>query len=809
MLCPESWLRQFCNPPINTEQLAERLTMAGLEVEDVQRAAPAFSGVVIGRILEVQPHPGADRLRVCRVDAGQGGPLQIVCGAPNARAGIAVPCALDGAQLPPPKGQDAPLSIRRTTMRGVESQGMLCSAQELGLPGGHAGLLELGGDPPAGADLRQWLDLDEAVLEIKLTPNLGHCLSMTGVARELSAITEAPLQLPAPPAVAVTLTERLPVRIEAPDLCGRFSGRVIRGVNARAATPDWMRQRLERAGQRSISALVDISNYVMLELGRPTHVFDLDRIRGGLTVRWAQPGERLELLNGQRIDLSADMGVIAADSGVESLAGIMGGEATAVNDDTRNVYVEAAFWWPAAIRGRARRLGFSTDAAARFERGVDYSTTVEHLDVISALILDICGGQAGPIDDQITRLPERRPVRLRAARCDKVLGISVAPDRIGEIFNRLGLMHTRSGQGADTVFEVTPPPRRFDLEIEEDLIEEVARIHGYDHIPARAPLARALPLPAPEAHRSGHDLRQAAVGRGYTETINFAFVDPQWEADFAGQREPIRLLNPIVAPMSAMRSTLIGSLVQVLASNLAHRARRVRVFELGRVFRRNPSATAGELAVAGIEQPLRLAGLAWGSALPPQWGEAERRVDFFDVKGDVVALCAGAGRLDFRAETHPALHPGRSASIWLDGWAIGWLGELHPRWVQRYELHQPPVVFELDAQALQTRAMPSVQPINRVPAVQRDLAFAVPAGVDFAQIDAAMRGAIESDPRCGIIREVRLFDLFTPENGGGLRSMAFRLQLQDNQTLTDDRVDRACAALVEAVSQSTGAHLRQ
>lgn len=809
MLCPESWLRQFCNPPINTEQLADRLTMAGLEVEDVHRAAPAFSRVVVGRILAVQPHPDADRLRVCTVDAGQGAPLQIVCGAPNARAGIAVPCALDGAQLPPPKGHDAPLLIRRTTMRGVESQGMLCSAQELGLPGGHAGLLELAGDPPAGADLRQWLNLDEAVLEIKLTPNLGHCLSITGVARELSAITEAPLQLPAPPSVPVTLDERLPVRIEAPDLCGRFSGRVIRAVNARAATPDWMRQRLERAGQRSISALVDISNYVMLELGRPTHVFDLDRIRGGLTVRWARPGERLELLNGQTIDLSADMGVIAADSGVESLAGIMGGEATAVNDDTRNVYVEAAFWWPAAIRGRARRLGFSTDAAARFERGVDYSTTVEHLDVITALILDVCGGQAGPIDDQITRLPERRPVRLRAARCDKVLGMSVPPERIAQIFDRLGLAHTRSGQGADSVFEVIPPPRRFDLEIEEDLIEEVARIHGYDHIPARAPLARVLPLPAPEAYRSGHDLRQAAVARGYMETINFSFVDPQWEADFAGQSEPIRLLNPIVAPMSAMRSTLIGSLVQVLASNLAHRARRVRVFELGRVFRRNPAAPAGELALAGIEQPLRLGGLAWGSALPPQWGEAERRVDFFDVKGDVVALCAGAGPLEFRADTHPALHPGRSASIWLNGRAVGWLGELHPRWVQRYELHQPPVVFEIDAQALQSRAMPVVQPVNRVPAVMRDLAFAVPAGVDFAQIDAAMRNAIDTDPRCAIIREVRLFDLFLPENGAGLRSMAFRLQLQDTQTLTDERVDQACAALVEAVSKSTGAHLRQ
>lgn len=810
MLCPESWLRQFCNPPISTQELADRLTMAGLEVEDVHAAAPAFSGVVVGLIQAVEPHPNADKLRVCSVEVGQDAPLQIVCGAPNARVGISVPCALNGATLPPPAGKAEPFCIGTTTMRGVVSNGMLCSAQELGLPGGHDGLLELSGAPQPGTDLRNLLSLDESVLEIKLTPNLGHCLSMVGVARELAAVTESPLTLPSRPAVNATLDDTLPVRVEAPDLCGRFSGRIIRGVNARAATPDWMKTRLERAGQRSISALVDISNYVMLELGRPTHVFDLDRISGGLTVRWAKPGEQLKLLNGQTAALAPDMGVIAADNGVESLAGIMGGDATAVDLDTRNVYVEAAFWWPEAIRGRARRLNFSTDAGARFERGVDYATTVEHLDIITTLILEICGGDAGPIDDQSIRLPERQPLRMRASRCEKVLGIAVGADRMAQIFERLDLPFTRQQVDGDTVFEITPPSRRFDLEIEEDLIEEIARIHGYDHIPANPPVARAAPLPAPESRRNLHALRQLAAGRGYQETINFAFVDPQWEADFAGQDEPIRLLNPIVAPMSAMRSTLTGSLIQVLTQNLSHRAKRVRVFEIGRVFLRNPEVKARPLALAGVDQPVRVAGLAYGSARPVQWAEAERKVDFFDVKADVVALCAGAGTVTFQVEAYPALHPGRSASVWLDERRIGFLGELHPRWVQRYDLHSAPVVFELDAAALQVQNMPDVQTINRMPVVQRDLAFSVPQGITFGAVRQAMDEAIGSDPRCAIIRHVELFDLFVPTGEHTeTKSMAFRLQLQDNRTLTDDRVDAACQTLVDAVASATGAQLRQ
>ncbi|MGD9945806.1 MAG: phenylalanine--tRNA ligase subunit beta, partial [Burkholderiaceae bacterium] len=417
MRVPESWLRSFCSPEWSSQETGDRLTMAGLEVEEAAQAAPPFSGVVVAEVRSVARHPNADKLSVCEVDAGEGAPRTIVCGAPNVAAGMRVPCALPGAELP------GGFAIKPVKMRGVESLGMLCSARELGLSEDHGGLLALPADAPVGTDLRRYLDLDETVYTLKLTPNLAHCMSVFGVARELSALSGAALKEPVFEPVPAAIGDRLPVTISAPDLCGRFSGRIIRGVDPRAATPAWMKQRLERAGQRSVSALVDISNYVMLELGRPTHVFDLDRIHGGLDVRWARPGETLKLLNGQTVELAADVGVIADQREPESLAGIMGGDATAVSDDTRNVYVEAAFWWPAAIAGRARRYNFSTDAAARFERGVDGSTTAEHLEYVTRLILEVCGGQAGPVDDQISALPAREPVALRLARARKVSGI--------------------------------------------------------------------------------------------------------------------------------------------------------------------------------------------------------------------------------------------------------------------------------------------------------------------------------------------------------------------------------------------------
>ncbi|MFY8103229.1 MAG: phenylalanine--tRNA ligase subunit beta, partial [Ramlibacter sp.] len=532
MQFPESWLREFCNPPLSTQALADILTMGGLEVEELRPVAPPFTKVVVGEIKEAVQHPNADRLRVCQVDVGQGAPLNIVCGAPNARVGIRVPCALVGAELPP--GEDGkPFQIKLGKLRGVESQGMLCSARELQLSEDHGGLLELSADTPIGADIRKVLGLDDTLFTLKLTPNLAHALSVFGVARELSALTGAPLKAPSFEPVKPAHDARLKVRVSAPDLCGRFSGRVVRNVNTQAQTPQWMVDRLARCGQRSVTALVDISNYVMFEFGRPTHIFDLDKIHGGLDVRWGRAGETLKLLNGNTVTLDEQVGVIADDAQVESLAGIMGGDSTAVSDATRNVYVEAAFWHPQAIQGRSRRYNFSTDAGHRFERGVDPSLTVDHIEHITRLIQQICGGDAGPIDDQVVALPEREPVTLRASRAAQVIGMPLSAGDCRKALARLGLPVQADGDR----LTVTPPPHRFDLAIEEDLIEEVVRIVGYQNLPTTPPLAPIVASPATESRRSRFAVRRLLAGLGYQETINFSFVEEAWERDLAGNAD--------------------------------------------------------------------------------------------------------------------------------------------------------------------------------------------------------------------------------------------------------------------------------
>jgi phenylalanyl-tRNA synthetase beta chain len=604
MQFPESWLRTFVDPQLTTDELSHALTMAGLEVEDLRPAAPPTSKIVVGQVLEVVKHPDADKLNVCQVDAGTGATLNIVCGAPNvaptSATGTLMAGATFGAQLPPAEEGGTPFAIKLSKLRGVESQGMLCSARELKLSEDHSGLMILPEDTPIGQDIRETLNLDDTVFEIKLTPNKADCLSVFGVARETSAITGAPLRPLEIKPVEVKLNETLPVKISAPDLCGRFSGRVIRGVNARAKSPQWMVQRLERSGQRSISALVDISNYVMLELGRPSHVFDLDKIHGGMDVRWGRKGETLKLLNGNTVELDETVGVIADEQHIESLAGIMGGDSTAVTLDTTNIYLEAAFWWPDSIRGRSRKYNFSTDAGHRFERGVDYATTVEHIERITQLILDICGGEAGPVDDQTVNVPKREPVKMRVSRANRIIGIKIDADEIAQIFTRLGLSFERDG---DT-FSVNPPSYRFDIEIEEDLIEEVARIYGFEKIPARPPVATSEMLPTNETQRSIHVIRHALAARDYAETVNFSFVDAEWEQDFAGNDKPVRLLNPIASQLSVMRTTLFGSLINVLRTNLNRRAAdRVRVFEAGRVFLHDPTIKAGELTVEGFAQP--------------------------------------------------------------------------------------------------------------------------------------------------------------------------------------------------------------
>jgi phenylalanyl-tRNA synthetase beta chain len=803
----ENWLRSMVDPNMTSSELSHLLTMSGLEVEEVEAVAPPFSNVVVAEVKEVAKHPNADRLNVCQVDVGTGTLLNIVCGAPNVRAGMKAILAKAGAVLPP--GADGkPFEIKVGKLRGVESQGMMCSAKELKISEESSGLMELPADAPVGASIRDYLGLDDLKFTIKLTPNKADCLSVLGVAREVSALTGAPLSVPTARAVPVTLADILPVRISAPDLCGRFTGRVIRGLNAKAATPEWMKRRLERSGQRSLSALVDISNYVMLELGQPSHVFDLAKIHGGVDVRWGRKGESLKLLNGNTVAVDEWVGVIADEREIESLAGIMGGDSTAVTLDTTDVYLEAAFWWPNAIQGRARRYNFSTDAAHRFERGVDFAGTVERLERITALIVEICGTadtMVGPVDDQIANLPERKAVTLRTARAAKVIGVALTDERIADIFTRLGLPFTHE----TGLFHVTAPSYRFDIEIEEDLIEEVARVYGFENIPTLPPVAPSAMLVEPENTRSLFAIRHQLADLGYQEVVNMSFVEQQWEADFADNSDPIRLQNPIASQMNVMRSSLVGSLVANVRYNLNRKAGRVRVFEVGAVFKRNPDVADGPLSVAGFEQPKRVAAIAYGPALEEQWGMPTRAVDFFDVKADLEALFAPR-QVRFAKLAHPALHPGRCAAVEVDGKQVGFIGELHPRWQQKYDLAQAPVLFEVDADVLRQRDLPRYTEISKFPGATRDLALVVKQYVPAQALLDAFSAELSSNPVGKLVQAVVLFDEY---RGKGLeqdeKSLAFRFGLQDTQsTLQDESVDAIMAALAAAAQQKHGAKLR-
>ena len=808
MQFPESWLREFCNPPLNTQQLADTLTMAGLEVEEMRSVAPAFTKVVIGHIVAAEQHPNADRLRICQVDVGQAEPLSIVCGAPNARVGIKVPCALVGAELPP--GEDGkPFLIKLGKLRGVESQGMLCSSRELHLSQEHEGLLELSPEALVGQNIRDHLQLDDTLFTLKLTPNLAHCLSVYGIARELSALTGAPFLKPDFPAVHVDIQDVLPVRVEAIDLCGRFSGRVLKHVNPKAATPAWMVERLSRCGQRSVSALVDISNYVMFELGRPSHIFDLDKINDGLVVRWGKAGETLKLLNGNTVELDDKVGVIADASQVESLAGIMGGDATAVSDDTQHIYIEAAFWWPQAVAGRSRRFNFSTDAGHRFERGVDPEHTVEHIERITRLVLDICGtpqSQVGVMDDHRLAMPVRSPVDMRVARANKVIGANLSQQRMADALYALGLPLVET----PGVITVTPPSFRFDITIEEDVIEEVARMVGFDQLPTTPPLAPITPQVRPENQRHPFAVRRTLAALGYQETINFSFVDAQWEKDLAGNADPIQLLNPIASHMNVMRSSLIASLLQVVKFNADRKASRVRVFEVGRVFFKDASVIDSLQSVQGMEQPMRVAGMAWGPVNELGWNVDKAQADFFDVKADVEALFAPR-QLQFEAATHPALHPGRSARIVLEGQSVGWIGELHPQWRQQWELAHAPVTFELELDALLHKPVPAAAAVPKLQAVERDIAVVVKEQLSHQ----ALMDCIWAAPTQGLLQDAVLFDVYRPAKEGGSvtvgeKSLAVRLIMQstDDTTLTDVQIEQAVQAVVQQLTQQINARLR-
>ncbi len=786
MQFPHSWLKTQADFDLPPDQLAHLLTMAGLEVEETAPAAPAFSGVVVAQVQSVEKHPDADRLNITRVDAGTGELLQIVCGAPNVRAGMKVPCALAGAVLP------GDFKIKPTKMRGQASNGMLCSAKELGLPEtGADGLLELPADAPVGTKLRDYLDLDDTVFTLKITPNRADCLSIKGLAREVAALAQCAFAAPDIPAVPTARDAAVPVRIDTPADCGRFISRPIRGVNARAASPAWLVRRLERCGVRSISALVDIGNYVMLELGQPMHVFDADKLSGSLHVRRARNGETLACLNGKTVTLQDDTLVVADEAGALSMAGLMGGEASAVGDDTQNIVLESAWFAPDIIAGKSRQYGFGSDSSFRFERGVDFAITREAVERATALVLEICGGEAGQVFEATGELPECAAVSVRTARVEKVLGVAVSAERIGRILADLGLQPQQTADG----FSVCVPPFRFDLVLEADLIEEIARVYGYENIPDDAPHGRLAMLALPENRRPRFDIYRHMAGRGFREIVSYAFTDEAWERDFAANGDPIRLQNPLAAQYGVMRSTLIGSLIQVLKHNLNRKHSRVRLFEIARVFAKN--------ADGSFRQHERVGALAYGAALPEQWGETARPVDFYDLKADAESLLAGQGA-EFVAAAHPALHPGRSANIVVGGETVGFIGELHPKWLQQYDLPNAPLLFELDMAAVSARDKTVYRPVSKFQAVRRDLAFVLPESTAYAELEQALCSV--NSP---LIREIALFDLYRgaglPEN---MKSMAVKILLQDDHsTLTDEAVEAIVNELIEAAGK-LGAQLR-
>jgi len=782
----EHWLRTLVDPPIDSDELAHRLTMAGLEVEERGTAAPPFTGVVVGRVLAVARHPDADRLTVCQVDIGSGKPLSIVCGAPNAAAGMTAACALVGAELP------GGLVISKAAMRGVESEGMLCSAKELGTGDDASGLLVLDPGLVPGADLRVALDLDDPVLTLKLTPNRADCLSIVGVAREVAAITGERLKPPPLSETPVVSKARRKVRVEDAVACPRFCGRVIAGIDPKAPTPEWMRRRLERSGIRSISAVVDVTNYVMLELGQPLHAYDDALLEGDIVVRFPRTGESLTLLNGQTLVLDPDLLLVADEAKPLGLAGIMGGEHSSIGDTTRNVFLEGAFWNTAVIQGKARRLGFTTDAGFRFERGVDFANAPMAVERATQLIVELCGGAAGPLVDVHGELPPRHPVHVRGERIARLLGVRIPPDTVAEIFRRLQLKPKR--RGAD--FSCTPPSFRFDLALEEDFVEEVARLYGYDNIPSAPPVQPQTMLPAPENVRPAAELAARLVDRDYQEVITFSFVSSEWERVLGIEPNPIHVQNPIASNLDVMRSSLLGGLLDTLRTNANRKQDRVRIFEIGRCFLRGDEHYV---------QPLRVGGLACGPALPEQWGSAKRAVDFFDVKGDVEALATPLA-LKTEAAPHPALHPGRSAKVLVDGEPAGWLGELHPRLVRAFELPEAAVVFELDLERLSRRPRPAGRAVSKLPVVRRDLAVVIDENVP---AQAVLDALIAAKPPS--VDRLALFDVYRgPGVEPGKKSLAILVLIQDTaRTLTDAEIDATVAVLLREIENRFGGTLRR
>jgi phenylalanyl-tRNA synthetase beta chain len=779
------WLCEWVDVGNDIASLSHALTMAGLEIEANQPAAPQMSGIVVAEVLSVEQHPDAEKLHVCRVDAGSE-VVQIVCGAPNVRAGMKAPLALVGAKLP--DGTE----IKKAKLRGIESFGMLCSARELGLSEDSSGLLDLPRDLSAGADLVQALALDDRVLEINLTPNRGDCMSIAGIAREIAAVTDRALHppqfKPAPAASKATFG----VKLEAPEACPRLAGRVIRNVRANQPSPLWIRERLRRAGVRSINLLVDVTNYIVQELGQPMHAYDLSKLNGGIVVRMARENEKLALLDGRTIDLTSDILVIADEKSVVGMAGVMGGEASGISDATTDIFLEAAHFTPNAIAGRSRRFGLVTDASQRFERGVDPELPVVAIERATEFILQYAGGEPGPtvVSDAGEKV-SLVPIRLRRERIDRVLGVKIDSTEISRYLTRLGM----KGQADDGAWRVTPPSWRFDVRIEEDLIEEIARLYGYDKIPATPASIVQFLGESTESTVRIERVADLLSDRGYYETITYSFVDPVRQRMLFGDVPARSLVNPMSADLGVMRVSLWPGLTQVARENLNRQQSRVRVFEIGRKFTRDD-----EIEV--------VAGLALGDAQPEQWDAPSRKIDFYDMKADVeaiIALSSDPGAFAFKADHHDALHPGQSAKVLRGSEVVGWIGALHPEVAKRLDLTYPVYVFELETKSVLRARLPEYAEISRFPAIRRDLAVIVDEAVRFEELAAAVRvsaGALLSD--------VLALSVYRGEQiDKGKKSMALGLNLQDtSRTLTDADADRVMTQVIDCLRTQFGASIR-
>ena len=788
----EQWLRGWVNPQVGRDELVARLSMAGLEVDSVTPAAGVFSGVVVGEVLSTEQHPDADKLRICQVSNGAE-TFQVVCGAPNVRPGLKIPFAMLGAELP------GDFKIKKAKLRGVESNGMLCSQAELQVGEGNDGLMELPADAPVGEDIRAYLQLEDASIEVDLTPNRGDCLSLAGLAREVGALYAAQVTRPVVAPVAAVHDEVLPVDVLAPPACPRYLGRIIRNVDLSRPTPLWMVERLRRADVRSIDAAVDITNYVMLELGQPLHAFDLAQIHGGIRVRMAEEGEKLVLLDGQEVTLRSDTLVIADHQRALAIAGVMGGEHSGVTSTTRNIFLESAFFDQIVVAGKARSYGLHTDASHRYERGVDWKLAREAMERATGLLLDITGGEAGPIIEAVNEqyFPSIAPITLRAARISQMLGMEMDPIEVERLLRALGLTVTAETAGQ---WRVEVPSHRFDISLEVDLIEELARLYGYNRLPVRYPQARLAPQAKAEARSDLPELRRLLVARGYQEAITYSFIDPKQFELFSPGVEPLLLANPISNDMAAMRASLWPGLIKSLQHNLNRQQDRVRLFESGLRF-------VGQLE--GLKQEPMLAGVVCGSRLPEGWAQGRDAVDFFDVKADVEAVLGFAGALDaftFVSGKHPALHPGQTARIERDGREVGYVGAIHPELSKKLGLDRPVFVFEMVLAEVALGKMPKFQELSRFPEVRRDLALIADCNVAASDVLKVIR-----ENAGEWLTDLRLFDVY---QGKGIdpnrKSLAVGLTWQHpSRTLNDDEVNTTTQNILTSLEQRLNATLRK